>query len=75
MVKAIHRNPGKSAAAVCNRNCCLLNQLYFSGDTIHELLLSMVTAKAPVLASFIWIGGGSVGLIVLIVVIVLFLRS
>jgi hypothetical protein len=34
----------------------------------------MVTAKAPVLASFIWIGGGSVGLIALIVVIVLLLR-
>lgn len=41
---------------------------------MHELLISMVTAKAPVLASFIWIGGGSVGLIALIVVIVLLLR-
>jgi hypothetical protein len=42
--------------------------------TMHELLLSMVTAKAPVLASLIWVGGGSIGLIVLIVVIFLILR-
>jgi len=35
----------------------------------------MVTAKAPVLASFIWIGGGSAGLIILIVIIVLLLRG
>jgi hypothetical protein len=42
--------------------------------TMHQLLLSMVTAKAPVLGSFIWIGGGSIGLVVLIVIIVLILR-
>jgi hypothetical protein len=42
--------------------------------TMHALLLSMVTAKAPVLGSVIWIGGGSVGLVVLIVIIVLILR-
>jgi len=41
---------------------------------MHEFLLSLVTAKAPVLASFIWIGGGSVGLIVVIVIVVLILR-
>jgi uncharacterized MAPEG superfamily protein len=41
---------------------------------MHELLLSMFIAKAPVLASVIWIGGGSVGLVVLIVIIVLILR-
>jgi hypothetical protein len=35
----------------------------------------MVTANAPVLASFIWIGGGSVGVIVLIVIVVLLLRG
>ncbi len=34
----------------------------------------MVTAKAPDLASIIWVGGGSVGLVVLIVIIVLILR-
>jgi len=41
---------------------------------MHELLLSMVAAKAPDLATFIWVGGGSVGLIVLIVIIVLIMR-
>lgn len=41
---------------------------------MHEMLLSMLIAKAPALASVIWIGGGSVGLIVLIVIIVLILR-
>ena len=40
---------------------------------MHELLLSMAATHAPDLATFIWIGGGSVGLIVLIVVIVLIL--
>jgi hypothetical protein len=34
----------------------------------------MVTANAPILADYIWIGGGTVGLIVLIVIIVLILR-
>jgi hypothetical protein len=34
----------------------------------------MFTTKAPLLADYIWIGGGSVGLIVLIVIIVLVLR-
>ena len=37
-------------------------------------LLSMVPFNAPILADFIWIGGGSIGLIILIVVIVLILR-
>ncbi|MGA2441248.1 MAG: hypothetical protein ABSH08_09820 [Tepidisphaeraceae bacterium] len=41
---------------------------------MHDLLLSMVTANAPILASFIWVGGGSVSLIILIVIIVLILR-
>jgi hypothetical protein len=34
----------------------------------------MVTAYAPVLATYIWIGGGTLGLILLIVIIVLILR-
>jgi hypothetical protein len=34
----------------------------------------MFTANAPVLANFIWVGGGSLGLIILIVIIVLVLR-
>jgi hypothetical protein len=42
--------------------------------TMHASLLSLITAKAPVLGSFIWIGGGSLGLVVLIVIIVLILR-
>ena len=41
---------------------------------MHELLLSMVTAHVPVLASLIWIGGGSVGLVVLIIIVVILLR-
>ena len=41
---------------------------------MHELRLSMFTASTPVLADYIWIGGGTVGLIVLIVVIVLVMR-
>jgi uncharacterized MAPEG superfamily protein len=42
---------------------------------MHELLLlAMTTANSPVLGSFIWVGGGSVGLIVIIVVLVLILR-
>lgn len=39
-----------------------------------ELLLSMVTTNAPILADYIWVGGGSVGLIILIVIIVMVLR-
>jgi len=41
---------------------------------MHELLLSMVTTNAPILADYIWVGGGTLGLIVLIVIIVLVLR-
>lgn len=41
---------------------------------MHELPLSMVTANAPLLATLIWVGGGSIGFIVLIVIIVLVLR-
>jgi hypothetical protein len=41
---------------------------------MHGLLLSMVTTEAPILADYIWIGGGTLGLIVLIVIIVLILR-
>jgi len=47
----------------------------FSKETaVHELLLSMATAIDPILATFIWVGGGSLGLIILIVIIVLVLR-
>jgi hypothetical protein len=41
---------------------------------MYELLLSTIPAISPVLGSFIWVGGGSVGLIVLIVIIVLIVR-
>jgi hypothetical protein len=41
---------------------------------MHELLSSLVTTNAPILADYIWVGGGSIGLIVLIVIIVLVLR-
>jgi hypothetical protein len=41
---------------------------------MHELLRSIVSTNAPILADYIWVGGGSVGLIVLIVIIVLVLR-
>jgi hypothetical protein len=41
---------------------------------MYQLLLSTITAGSPVLGSFIWVGGGSLGLIVLIVVIVLIVR-
>ena len=41
---------------------------------MHELLISMVTTNAPILADYIWVGGGSVGLIILIVIIVMVLR-
>jgi hypothetical protein len=34
----------------------------------------MVTTNAPILADYIWVGGGTLGLIVLIVIIVLVLR-
>jgi hypothetical protein len=34
----------------------------------------MITTNAPILADYIWIGGGSVGLIILIVIIVMVLR-
>jgi hypothetical protein len=34
----------------------------------------MITTEAPVLADYIWVGGGSVGLIILIVIIVMVLR-
>jgi hypothetical protein len=41
---------------------------------MHELLLSTVITNVPILADYIWVGGGSVGLIILIVIIVLVLR-
>ena len=41
---------------------------------MHELLPSIVTTNAPILADYIWVGGGSIGLILLIVIIVLVLR-
>jgi len=41
---------------------------------MHALLLSMITTQAPILADYIWVGGGSVGLIILIVIIVMVLR-
>ena len=40
---------------------------------MHELFLSMAATHPPALASFIWIGGGSIGLIVVIVIIFLVL--
>jgi hypothetical protein len=41
---------------------------------MHELLLSIIPTSAPLLASVIWIGGGSVGLLIIILVVVLILR-
>jgi len=41
---------------------------------MHSLFVSMLATHVPVLADYIWVGGGSVGLIVLIVVIVLIMR-
>ncbi|MGA2585233.1 MAG: hypothetical protein ABSG31_18330 [Tepidisphaeraceae bacterium] len=41
---------------------------------MHEMLLSMFAPSMPVLGTLIWVGGGSVGLIVLIVILVLILR-
>jgi hypothetical protein len=37
-------------------------------------LLSMASLNTPILGALIWVGGGSVGLIILIVIIVLILR-
>jgi hypothetical protein len=41
---------------------------------MHELLRSMFATNTYILADYIWVGGGSIGLIVLIVIIVLLLR-
>ena len=41
---------------------------------MHELLLSMLPSNTLMLADYIWLGGGSLGLILLIVIIVLVLR-
>ena len=41
---------------------------------MYELLLPIVATHAPILADYIWVGGGSFGLIVLIVIIVLVMR-
>jgi hypothetical protein len=41
---------------------------------MYALPLSMIPAISPFLGSFIWVGGGSLGLIVLIVIIVLIVR-
>ena len=41
---------------------------------MHELLLPIVATNAPLLADYIWVGGGTFGLIVLIVIIVLVMR-
>jgi hypothetical protein len=41
---------------------------------MHEFLLSMIFPRVPILADYIWVGGGSVGLLVLIVIVVLVLR-
>jgi hypothetical protein len=41
---------------------------------IHRSCEGWATTNVPPLAAFIWVGGGSIGLIILIVVIVLVLR-
>jgi hypothetical protein len=41
---------------------------------MNDLLQSMFTTNAPILADYIWVGGGSVGLIILIVILVMVLR-
>jgi hypothetical protein len=41
---------------------------------VHQLLLSTAAANIPNLATLIWIGGGSVGLVVFVVILVLVLR-
>jgi hypothetical protein len=41
---------------------------------MNALLQSIALANLPVLSDFIWIGGGTLGLILLIVIIVLILR-
>jgi hypothetical protein len=42
---------------------------------MHKLLQSMFVTNPHILADYIWVGGGSLGLIVLIVVVVLVLRG
>ncbi len=41
---------------------------------MNHVLMTLPSGLAPILADFIWIGGGTLGLIVLIVIIVLVLR-
>jgi len=41
---------------------------------MHESLLSITATHTPALATLIWVGGGSVGLVVLVVILVLVLR-
>ncbi|MGA3067219.1 MAG: hypothetical protein ABSF29_10275 [Tepidisphaeraceae bacterium] len=41
---------------------------------MYVLPLSTIPVISPILGDYIWVGGGSVGLIVLIVIIVLILR-
>lgn len=41
---------------------------------MHELLASIATPITPILADYIWIGGGTLGLIVVVVLLVMVLR-
>ena len=42
---------------------------------MHEMLSSAFPTVAPILADYIWIGGGTLGLILLIVIIVLVMKK
>jgi hypothetical protein len=43
--------------------------------TMNEILASAFPNIAPMLADYIWIGGGTLGLILLIVIVVLVMRK
>ncbi|HEY8749416.1 MAG TPA: hypothetical protein VIM11_15635 [Tepidisphaeraceae bacterium] len=41
---------------------------------MHEVLSTAFPTVAPILGDYIWIGGGTLGLILLIVIVVLVMR-
>jgi len=41
---------------------------------MHQMILNAFPSVAPILADYIWIGGGTLGLILLIVIVVLVMK-
>jgi hypothetical protein len=52
----------------------LCTAYHFTEVLVNQLLASIPSDFSPILADYIWIGGGTLGLVLLIIIIVLVLR-